>query len=910
MGGTGDDKTEAIAVDTSGNVYTTGNFTGTVDFNPGPAVYNLTSFGINDVFITKLDSMGNFIWARQLGGATDDKAYGIAVDDSQHVYTIGYFTTTADFFPGAGSFNLTSIGGADIFISKLDAAGNFVYARQIGSSADDIAYGITLDANSNVYTSGYFGATADFDPGAGVFTMTPVSSGDWDIFVCKTDAGGNFSFARQFGGSSSDWATDIAVDHSGNIYTTGSFGGTADFDPGPATYYLSAVFSNEVFVSKLDPLGNFVWAKRMGGPGVDIGDGLVVGDSNEVYITGFFQFTADFDPGAATYNLTSNGGSDIFISKLDSMGNFKWAKMIGGAGTESGAAIALDNEGNVYTTGDYYGTVDFDPGAPVHNLVSVSVDMFISKLSASGNYLWAGRIGGTGNEYGSCITANRKGNVYLGGSFEANSDFDPGTSVYNLSANGNGDACVIKLGPCTTSASITVTKCSSYTSPSGLHTWTLSGTYTDTLVNAAGCDSLISINLTIHQATTASISATACDSYVSPSGNHTWTSSGMYSDTISNLAGCDSIITINLGIHNSSTSTQSASACQSYISPSGNYTWTLSGTYTDTISNTFGCDSIITVNLLIHNTASSITVSACNSYTSPSGNHVWTSGGTYHDTLVNVFGCDSLITIHLAIHQSAITNLAITACNSYTSPSGNHTWTSSGVYYDTIPTVFGCDSIFIIQLGVHQSSSGSLSVTACQSYTSPSGLHAWSASGIYADTLVNTAGCDSVLTIQLTVNTVDVSVTNLSPVLQANALGASYQWLDCNTGMSALSGAVNQMYTASVNGTYAVQVTQNGCTDTSACITVTNVGLPLIESDMPGVYPNPTSRDLRITCAEHHLMSASVYNAIGQKVLQVQPGTVTSWQLTIPGPAGVYFLQLKVDDRIYHYKIAKENTGR
>ncbi len=907
MGNVGDDRAEAIAVDSNGNVYTTGNFTGTVDFNPGTAVFNLTSYGVNDIFISKLDSMGNFLWAKQIGGATNDFAYAIAVDDSQNVYTTGYFTTTADFNPGAVSFNLISSGGTDIFVSKLDASGNFVYAKQIGSTADDIGYAITVDDSSRVFTAGYFGGTADFDPGTGVYNMTPVSSGDWDIFVSKLDGAGNFSFAKQFGGNSSDWATTIALDKSGNIYTTGSFGTTADFDPGPATYYLSSVFSNGIFVSKLDPQGNFVWAKGMGGPGVDIGDGLVIGDSNQVYITGFFQLTADFDPGTGIYNMTSNGGSDIFISKLDSMGNFKWAKQIGGTNAEWGASIALDKDQNVYTTGSFVGTIDFDPGAGVHNLVSSFSDMFISKLSASGNYGWAGRVGGTGNEYGMCIAANKKGNVYITGSFEATSDFDPGTGTYNLSANGNGDVYVMKMGPCTTSSSINPAACYSYTSPSGNHTWAVSGTYTDTMANTAGCDSIITIHLTIHNATTAALSTSACNSYTSPSGNHLWTNSGIYMDTLINMAGCDSIININLVITNSTASSLTTSACYSYLSPSGNHLWTSSGTYMDTLTNAAGCDSIITIHLTIHNTSGSLSVSACNSYTSPSGNHVWTGSGTYLDTMTNSFGCDSLITIQLSVHSNTSGSLSVSACNSYTSPSGTHVWTVSGSYLDTMANMFGCDSLITIQLSVHSNTLGSLSVSACNSYTSPSGQHVWTANGTYIDTMANVFGCDSILTINLTIHTVDVTVSNNSPVLQSNATGAGYHWLDCNNGMSPISGETNQSFTPINNGSYAVQVTQNGCTDTSACISVTNVGISHINVEKPALYPNPTHGNLTIALPAYHQVEIRVSDILGQEVLSVIRNVSNQLQLHIPGKSGVYFMKLTVEGGLhYYYKIVKE----
>ena len=172
-----------------------------------------------------MDSAGNFVWARQLGGTGN----GIAVDASGNVLTTGSFGGTADFDPGAGTNNLTSAGSFDIFISKLDSAGNLSLAFAVGAAAGgtDKGQAIATDAAGNVYTTGYFQGTIDFDPGPGVSLMT--SAGGTDIFVVKLDSAGNFVWARQFGGTSDDQGNGIAVDASGNVLTTGYFKGTADF---------------------------------------------------------------------------------------------------------------------------------------------------------------------------------------------------------------------------------------------------------------------------------------------------------------------------------------------------------------------------------------------------------------------------------------------------------------------------------------------------------------------------------------------------------------------------------------------------------------------------------------------------------------------------------------------------------
>jgi uncharacterized protein (TIGR02145 family) len=547
MGGANSEYGESIVVDASGNVYTTGYFEGTADFDPGPGTFNLTSAGLSDVFISKLDASGNFVWAKQLGGSSNARGYSIAVDASGNVYTTGSFSGTADFDPGQGTFNLTSAGLSDVFISKLDASGSFVWAKQLGGSYNDVGNSIAVDAFGNVYTTGSFWETANFDPGPGTFNLT--SSGGIDIFISKLDASGNFVWAKQLGGFSYDDGRSIAVDASGNVYTTGYFEGTADFDPGPGTFNLTSTGDSDIFISKLDASGNFVWAKQLGGTSGDYGYSIAVDASGNVYTTGSFYETADFDQGPGTFNLTSSGGIDIFISKLDASGNFVWAKQLGGTSGDFGYSIAVDASGNVYTTGDFEGTADFDPGQGTFNLTSVgNVDIFISKLDASGNFVWAKQLGGTANDYGLSITVDASGNVYTTGSFQGTADFDPGPDTFNLISHGGDDIFVHKLSQCaTTYGTDTQTACDSYLWIDGNTYTTSNNTATYTLTNAAGCDSVVTLNLTINPSYTIVFNESIWD-YQLPyywEGSQYW-SAGTYYKYYQTVEGCDSILQLNL----------------------------------------------------------------------------------------------------------------------------------------------------------------------------------------------------------------------------------------------------------------------------------------------------------------------------------------------------------------------------
>ena len=445
MGGASYDLGTDVTVDSSGNVYTTGNFYGTVDFDPGMGVLYLTSVGDSDIFVSKLDSSGNLLWAKSMGGTNYDKGYSIAVDPSGNVHTIGGFYGTVDFDPSELSgFYLNSAGGSDIFVSKLNSSGNFVWARRMGGTNFDSGTGIAVDSSGNVYTTGSFRDIADFDPGAGIVNL--IGAGVDDIFVSKLNSGGNFVWAKGIGGSDYDYGNGIAVDLSGNVYTTGSYLGTVDFDSEAGVFNLTSAGGHDIFVSKLNSGGNFVWAKSMGGVDGDYGNGIAVDSSGNVYTTGYFGATADFDPGTGTANLTSMGVDDIFVSKLDGSGNFAWARGMGGTDYDSGYGIATDSNGNVYTTGHFSGTADFDPNSSTVNLISAgSYDIFVSKLDNGGNFVWAKNMGGIGSDYGYGIATDSSGNVYTTGSFSSTADFDPDTNIFNLASAGGDDVFISKL---------------------------------------------------------------------------------------------------------------------------------------------------------------------------------------------------------------------------------------------------------------------------------------------------------------------------------------------------------------------------------------------------------------------------------------------------------------------------------
>ncbi len=452
MGGTNIDYGRTIAVDAAGNVHTAGYFYTTADFDPSAATANLVSAGLFDVFISKLDAAGNYVWAKRIGAAANDLAYGITLDAAGNVYVTGVFRGTVDFDPGPGVANLVGSANGNAFILKLNSAGTYVWAVMLGGVSGSSGFGVTLDATgTNVYSTGNFSGTGDFDPSAATSNLISFG-GTIDIYVSKLTSAGAFVFAKQMGGGVLDeTGRAIALDVAGNIYTTGDFDGTCDFDPSAATSNLTSFGNQDIYVSKLDNSGNFVWAKQMGGAAGDLGLSIAIDASSNVYTTGYFDATADFDPSAAAFNITTSVSNDAFVSKLTSAGAFVWAKHFDSNAASYSYDIALDLAGNVYTTGFFYGTTDFDPSAATSNLVSLgNEDIFVSKLDAAGNFVSVRQMGGVNIDGGYGIIVDASNNIYTTGYFAGTADFDPSAATFNMTSFGgtNEDVFVHKMAPC------------------------------------------------------------------------------------------------------------------------------------------------------------------------------------------------------------------------------------------------------------------------------------------------------------------------------------------------------------------------------------------------------------------------------------------------------------------------------
>ncbi|OJJ19554.1 hypothetical protein BKI52_22365 [marine bacterium AO1-C] len=310
--GSADATVGGITLGSSGEVYATGFFSGTtIDFNPGTS-NNVLSDANGSYFLAKYNTSGEYQFAINLSSPTFD----IALDASNNIYIAGSFNGTKDFDPGAGTANLTVASGTkDTYILKLDSNGNYTKAINFGNPTNFENTRLLFNSSGELMIAGSFnGATIDFDAGAGTSNLS--SAGGDDNYIAKYNANLEFQWVKGFGGTGRETNFGFALDNSNNLYLHGLYNATVDFDPGTGTTNKTSAGGNDIYLAKYDNNGNFQFVYSFGGTGSDSGNGVFVNNLGTIIFTGSFSGSnVDFDAGAGTSNLSSAGGSDIYIAK-------------------------------------------------------------------------------------------------------------------------------------------------------------------------------------------------------------------------------------------------------------------------------------------------------------------------------------------------------------------------------------------------------------------------------------------------------------------------------------------------------------------------------------------------------------------------------------------------------------------
>lgn len=443
-----------------------------------------------------------------------------------------------------------------------------------------------------------------------------------------------------------------------------------------------------------------------------------------------------------------------------------------------------------------------------------------------------------------------------------------------------------------------VTRCVKYQLPSKKKFVSVSGVYQDTIVSWRGCDSVMTITVKILKTSSSSFTLAHCDSVQNPVTKEYYKKSGKYTTTIPNYVGCDSVITYFITVYPKDTTKISYNACD-FVVVNGN-TITKTGIYVDALKGFRGCDSIVIRDITINKSSSAKdTLGICRFVACPSTpTKIFRKAGIYYDTIPNSASCDSVIQ-YTVLSNSTSGTIKITSCGTYKSPSKKYTWTASGTYHDTLVygNSKGCDSFMTINLTVVTPIPQTLNVAQCRSYTVPSGTKTVTVSSTVSDVIKSKGGCDSIqYTINVTINHANTNFTSDGTTLTASTTvsGATFKWLDCGNNFAAIPGETNKSFTPSKSGDYGVAVTENNCTDTSACY---NFVLSGVNQFIPGdisISPNPTQGAIYIQSSTVlHKAKISIINTLGQTLKVWEIDNLTHVDLHADIPPGIHFIRIE-----------------
>ncbi len=425
--------TGTLAVDNQGNVYITGYFEGTIDFDPGEDTVTLTTgvgFGQGSAFLAKYDAQGNFLWVKEFVGT----AKAMAVNDAETLFITGTFSGTADFDLNEGVAELTSAGNSDIFVAAYHAQGDYINAFRVGGPGLDGVEDIAFDAAGYFYITGEFNGVAEFDPGPGTHLLESV--GGVNVYLAKYSSTGNLIHAFSLDGANpgGDTGVALAIEASGNVILGGRFLGAIDLDPGPGTDLFTAV-GLDGFIAKYDPTGNYISGHTYDGNVYFI----ALDEDENLYVSGTMPDSMDVDPGPGEVliysSLPNTMSFDIWIAKYNAQGDYLHAKVLESNRTSIQYGLAVDHQNNLYFAGRFPDTLSIDPTiVNVELYTSGMRDGFLVKFDPELNLLFGTALGSTKNDEIRNLVTGPQGEVWMAGTFYETVDFDFGGGTSNLSS--------------------------------------------------------------------------------------------------------------------------------------------------------------------------------------------------------------------------------------------------------------------------------------------------------------------------------------------------------------------------------------------------------------------------------------------------------------------------------------------
>ncbi|NOQ75828.1 MAG: T9SS type A sorting domain-containing protein [Crocinitomix sp.] len=787
------------------------------------------------------------------------------------------------------------------------------FCGEYGTSHSRVSERI-IDNDGNIIRTGSFAGTLDFDPGPGESFLTNSNPGGASSFIQKLDPAGNLIWAKKLGIAHVSHGTHVRVDGAGNYFLSGTFIDSLDADPGPGEFFLHAINeSQQIYVIKLDPDGNFVWAKKLDGSGAWIASMEVNYEDNLVFV-GTFLDTLDCDPGPAELYLGAEVPELIyarrFIATWDNDGDLIWAKLLD---KQNDLVLVrdgcdLDEFGTIYLAGYYRGPYDFDPGPDVFVIdSSINTRGYIRKLDEDGNFLSVkilkGDEDGWPNPYSHIFSIHVESpeNITLGGYFIGNIDFDMGVGEDWASSSGiNEQAFVIRVdGEGNTVwkyiygsegdervAGVTVNE---------FGNTLVIGDYTE-LVDFDNNEDAI-YDLDVDTLTNTAIIE------LSPDGEFLWAR--------------------GLGGSNCVVATEVLTGPDGAIYAAGTFKGT-ADLNPNTGVDEFMAEGDATVPYFVKiNKCDPIPMGDPEYLNNCADPYFWSvtgltysTSGLYTGVMESAEGCDSLVGFDLKITNLTVVKdeLTLTAleegaiyqwldCDDGFAPidgATDQTFTAETPgNYAVLITVDECVEISAC-VCVDFNVFSEINIAECISYTTPSHGVTYYESGIYMDTTIREGSCgDSIITINLTIGEIEATVTATEDetFLVADLDDAEYQWVDCDNDYEPIPGATNQFYIVTSSGSYAVIVSLLDCVDTSDCYNYYHFSIPELAENNVQLFPNPTEGELHLILNRiEPLTNVYIWSTTGQQIANYTFENQKDLRVDFDAAPGLYIAEVKVAD--------------
>jgi gliding motility-associated-like protein len=765
-GGTNVEYSGSIVTDNIGNVYLSGSTLSltNISFNGHQDTFG----GTQDCFLVKFNTAGTRLWATYYGGNFTEYNSRCVVDKFNNVFLAGS-TQSSNKISFNGYQNTYGGGGFDLYLAKFNSAGIRQWGTYYGGVGTDETYGCCIDSSSNIYMSGHTTSTTGFSFGG---HQNIYGGGPLDAFLMKFNSLGTPQWCTYYGGTSTDYGRSCSVTNLGSVYLTGRTASTTNISF--SGHQMVKNGGDDAYIVKFDLSGVRSWGTYLGGIGFDEGYGVSADNIGNVYINGSTTSASSISSNGFQ-NVYGGGSQDCFLAKYNNAGLQAWSSYIGGSSVESSFLSSIDSLNNLYISGE---TVS--PNFTILNGFQMTIgggsDAFLLKIKdASTLEISINMSNGNSICTGITLSISHLKNIPSGWSnpkykWYKNNVLVDTNATYSSSSFITGDSFQCKLivdslGIKKDSIWSNVIKITVNTSSSGIKNDTIcsgvpylfnginrttSGAYLDTLINNKGCDSFLTLNLYIKPTSVNTTYDTICSNQSKLFNGINRTTSGAYLDTLINSKGCDSFLTLNLSVKSTSSKTIYDTICSNQSKLFNGINRTTSGTYLDTLINSKGCDSFLTLNLYIKSISSNtIFDTICSNQFKLFNGIQQASSGVYLDTLINAIGCDSILSLNLFVKPTSSKSIFDTICDGRSRLYNGVNQTTTGIYLDTFMNSKGCDSIVALNLWVKSISSKTIYDTICSNQSRLFNGINQSVAGLYFDTMVNSNGCDSFITLNL-----------------------------------------------------------------------------------------------------------------------------------------------------------------